>query len=188
MGRPKPLLPWPDGSGSDMALIEYQITQLKVAGAHEVIVVLGHRSDEVAPLVTGAGVSYVVNPDYAAGKTTSIKAGLGRVDPAAEAIVLMAVDQPRPESIISRVLQAHRESGAAVTSPIHRGRGGHPIVFTARLIPELKEITELNQGIREVIERHRSDVHRVEIGDPNVRLDLNTPEDYEAGYASVTAP
>jgi CTP:molybdopterin cytidylyltransferase MocA len=171
-----------------VTLIEYQIAQLRAAGAHEVIVVLGHRSDEVAPLVTGDGVSYVVNPHYATGKTTSIKAGLGRVNKAAEAIILLAVDQPRPASIIRRVLQAHREIGAAVTSPIHHGRGGHPIVFAAHLILELKEITERNQGIREVIKRHRSDVHRVEIGDPNVRVDLNTPEDYEAGYASVTAP
>ena len=188
MGRPKPLLPWPDDSGSDVALVEYQIAQLKAAGAHEVIVVLGHRSDEVASLVTGAGGSYVVNPHYATGKTTSIKAGLGRLNQTAEVIVLLAVDQPRPAAVIRRVIQAHRESGMAVTSPIHLGRGGHPIVFAARLIPELKEITERNQGIREVIERHRSDIHRVEIGDPNVRLDLNTPEDYEAGYASVTAP
>ena len=187
MGRPKPLLAWPDDSGSDVALVKYQIAQLKAAGAHEVIVVLGHRWDEVAPLVTGAEVSYVVNPHYATGKTTSIKAGLGRVNEAAEAIILLAVDQPRPAAVIRQVMQAHRESGKAITSPIHHGRGGHPIVFAARLIPELKKITERNQGIREVIERHRSDVHRVEIGDPNVRLDLNTPEDYEAGYASVTA-
>jgi molybdenum cofactor cytidylyltransferase len=188
MGRPKPLLPWPDDSGSDVALVQYQVAQLKAAGADEVIVVLGHRADEVAPLVEGHKVSYVVNAEYATGKTTSIKAGLGRLNQTAEAIVLLAVDQPRPADIIRRVISAHRVSGAAVTSPSHRGRGGHPIVFAARLVPELKEISEENRGIREVIERHRSDVHRVEITDPNVRLDLNTPEDYEAGYESARAP
>jgi hypothetical protein len=38
-----------------------------------------------------------------------------------------------------------------------------------------------------VIERHRSEVHRVPIEEPNVRLDLNSPEDYRAGYDSVAA-
>jgi molybdenum cofactor cytidylyltransferase len=187
MGRPKPLLPWPNESGSDVTLVEYQIAQLKAAGVDDVIVVLGHHAEEVIPFVKGERMRYVINPDYAAGKTTSIKAGLAAVDASAELVVLLAVDQPRPASIIRRVIAAHRESGAAVTSPIHGARGGHPIVFAARLVGELKQITEENQGIREVIERHRSEVHRVPIQEPGVRLDLNTPEDYKAGYDSVAA-
>ncbi len=182
MGRPKPLLPWPDGSGSDITLVQYQISQLRAGGVDEVVVVLGHRAEDIIPHVEGPGVRYVVNPDYAAGKTTSIKAGLSQLDSKAETIVLLAVDQPRPASIIRRVIQAHCESRAAVTSPIHGVRGGHPIVLDARLIPELKEITEENQGIREVIGRHHSEVHRVPIDEPNVRLDLNTPEEYELSY------
>ena len=187
MGRPKPLLPWPNGSGSDVPLASYQVAQLKAAGVDDIIVVLGHRAEEVIPYVKGERVHYVINPDYAAGKTTSVKAGLSAVEPAAELVVLLAVDQPRPASIIRRVIAAHRKNGAAVTSPIHGTRGGHPIVFAARLVSELKQITEENQGIREVIERHRSEVHRVPIEEPNVRLDLNTPEDYKAGYDSVVA-
>ena len=187
MGRPKPLLPWPTESGSDVSLVEYQVAQLKAAGVDDVIVVLGHSAEQVIPFVTGERVRYVINPNYAAGKTTSITAGLGAVDASTELVVLLAVDQPRPASIISRVIKAHRESGAAVTSPIHDGRGGHPIVFAARLVGELKQIGEQNQGIREVIERHRSEVHRVPIEEPNVRLDLNSPEDYRAGYDSVAA-
>lgn len=185
MGRPKPLLPWPAPSGTDVPLVSYQVAQLKAAGVDDVIVVLGHRAEEVIPHVSGERVHYVINPDYAAGKTTSIKAGLSRVDTSAQLIVLLAIDQPRPASIIRRVIQAHLDSDAAVTSPIHGARGGHPIVFAARLVGELKRITEENQGIREVIERHRSEVHRVPIEEPNVRLDLNTPEDYKAGYDSV---
>ena len=184
MGSPKPLLPWPSGGG-DVTLVEYQVSQLKCAGINEIIVVLGHRAEEVEPLVRRAGVKCVLNPDYAKGKTTSIRAGLAKIDTGAETVMLLAVDQPRPASIIRRVLEIHRISGAAVTSPRHRGRGGHPIAFDSHLLPELRDITEEGQGIREVIGRHLSCVHRVEIEDPAVRLDLNSPEDHRRGYESA---
>ncbi len=185
MGSPKPLLPWPSGRGDDMTLVEYQVSQLRCAGIDEIVVVLGHRAEEVEPLVRGAGVQSVLNPDYHSGKTTSIRAGLAKIDARACTVMLLAVDQPRPASIIRRVLEAHALNGASVTSPLHRGRGGHPIAFDSLLLPELREITEEGQGIREVIGRHLSRVHRVEIDDPAVRLDLNTPEDYRRGYDSA---
>ena len=94
--------------------------------------------------------------------------------------MLLGVDQPRPLEIVRAVLQAHACSGALITAPRHRGRGGHPVVFAAPLLPELSRISEQRQGVREVYEAHRDDVHRVEIDDPVVRLDLNTPEDYTA--------
>ena len=188
MGSPKPLLPWPSGRGDDMTLVEYQVSQLRCAGIDEIVVVLGHRAEEVEPLVRGAGVQSVLNPDYQSGKTTSIRAGLAKIDARASTVMLLAVDQPRPASIIRRVLEAHALSGAAVTSPLHRGRGGHPIAFDSLLLAELREITEEGQGIREVIGRHLSRVHRVEIDDPAVRLDLNTPGDYRRGYDSAAGP
>ena len=73
MGRLKPLLSWPDGSGSDVALVEYQVAQLLDAGVDEVVVVVGHRANEVIPHVRGPRspddrVKHVVNPRYASGK------------------------------------------------------------------------------------------------------------------------
>ena len=186
MGSPKPLLPWPSGRGDEITLVEYQVSQLGCAGIDEIIVVLGHRAEEVQPFVRGAGVQCVLNPDYRRGKTTSIRAGLSKIDSCAETVMLLAVDQPRPAAIIRRVLETHRLSGAAVTSPLHSGRGGHPIAFDSVLVPELREITEEGQGIREVIGRHLPRVRRVAIEDPAVRLDLNTPEDYRRGYDSAT--
>ena len=43
---------------------------------------------------------------------------------------------------------------------------------------ELANTTEENQGIREVFRRHDGKVNEVEIDDPMIRLDLNTPDDY----------
>jgi molybdenum cofactor cytidylyltransferase len=174
MGRPKPLLPW-----HGLALVEYQVASLMEGGATEVVVVLGHVYEQVVPRLRGPGVRYVVNPRYRDGRTTSIKAGLARVSPDADAILLLGVDQPRPPEVVAAVIEAHRSAGALITSPRHEGRGGHPIVFSSALRHELEAISEDDQGLREVFEAHRDQATEVEIDDPIVRLDLNTPEDYE---------
>ena len=177
MGRPKPLLPW-----RGVSLVEHQVACLLEGGCDEVVVVLGHAADEVAPLVRGEGVRAVVNPDYRQGKTISIKTGLAHADPSATAIVLLAVDQPRTAAIVREVVRAHLTSGALVTSPRYEGHGGHPLVFAAGLRPELARISEERQGIREVIQAHRGDVQEMPLDDPMIRLDLNTPQAYESAY------
>ena len=177
MGSPKPLLPW-----RGKTLVESQIDTLLQAGASEVIVVLGHRAEDVAPYVTGKSVRAVINHRYADGRTSSIRAGLDAVSPDANDIIIMAVDQPRTPKIVSRVIAAHLEANAPLTSPRYRGRGGHPLVFSAALLPELSQISEENQGLREVFERRRAQINQVHFDDPAIRLDLNTPEAYREAY------
>ena len=177
MGSPKSLLPW-----RGKTLVESQIETLLEAGASEVIVVLGHRSEEVAPYATGDAVRAVINHQYKEGRTSSIRAGLDAVSPDASDIIIMAVDQPRAPEIVSKVISAHIEANALLTSPRYRGRGGHPLAFSAALLPELSQISEENQGLREVFERHRAQITQVHFDDPAIRLDLNTPEAYREAY------
>lgn len=177
MGRPKPLLPW-----LGKTLVESQIQSLIEAGSHEVIVVLGHKAEEVAPYVSGESVRDVMNSRYREGRASSIKTGLEAVSSDATDVVIMAVDQPRAPQIVSAAINAHLEADALLTSPRYRGRGGHPLIFSARLLPELGRISEENQGLREVFERHREEINEVVFDDPAIRLDLNTPEAYNEAF------
>ena len=178
MGRPKPLLPW-----HGVPLVQYQTSSLMEAGVAEVVVVLGHRWEEVAPHAEGPGVRWVSNPRYRLGRTTSIKTGLESIDPDATDILLLGVDQPRPPEIVSAVIRAHEQSDVPVTAPRYRGRGGHPLIFSATLKGELAAISEGGQGVREVFRAHRHEVNEVAIEDPIVRLDLNSPEEYDEAKA-----
>ncbi len=177
MGSPKPLLPW-----LGKTLVESQVETLLEAGASEVIVVLGYKAEEVAPYVFGDLIRIVTNTEFRSGRTSSIRAGLDEVSSNASDIIIMAVDQPRTPQIVSRVIATHVEANALLTSPRYHGRGGHPLVFSARLLPELSRISERNQGLREVFERHRSAITEVQFDDPAIRLDLNTPKAYQRAY------
>ena len=193
MGTLKALLDW-----RGRPLIIHQIVALREAGVDEVVVVLGHRADELQARIgvnrdvyAVGNVRCVVNYDYAEGKTTSIKTGLDAVSaPAGDAgtIVLLNVDQPRSAGVMRRVLEAHRDGeGALITIPPGGGQGGHPIVVSRRLYREMRVIDERTQGMRAVTERHQDATQRVEMGAPELLWDVNTPEQYQAALAAVNS-
>lgn len=171
---PKPLLEW-----RGAALIEYQIAQLREAGVGDVIAVLGHRAEDVLPFVTGAGARGVVNESYREGRASSLRAGAAAAE-GAETIVVLSVDQPRPAAVTRRLLAEH---ASGITVPTHGGHRGHPVVLDGALLPELREAGEATRGLRGVIARHATEVHEVPFEAPDVLLDINTPEDYEAAIA-----
>ena len=187
MGRPKPLLPW-----RGTTLVEYQMNSLLRGGCDQVIVVTGKYDAEMAPLLKDrTGIATAYNPNYAEGKATSVRAGIGEVPDRVRSIVLLAVDQPRPAWVIERVLKIHSDFGAQVTSPGYDGHGGHPLVFDSSLRAELAAVTEEGQGIRAIFKRPDLNHHRVEFDSAIVRLDINTPEAYEnalATYADLARP
>lgn len=175
MRRLKALLPW---RGS--TLVEYQVYSLLRAGVSQVVLVVGHRGEEVAAPVRGRpDVEVAFNGEYRLGKTTSVKAGLRLVAPSATGVLVLAVDQPRPAHMLESLVKAHLERDALITCPVYRGHTGHPLIFASSLLPELMSITEAGEGLREVTLRYRDETHRLEVDTPVVTLDVNSPEDVE---------
>ena len=193
-------------------LIIHQIVALREAGADEVVVVLGHRADELqarigvnSDVYAAGNVRCVINRDFMQGKTTSIKAGVRAIagpdnDPDADldnpdagpagggSILLLNVDQPRGAPVIRRALAAHHSgagAGALITIPTCRGKGGHPIIVSRSLRSEMLAIDESTQGMRAIIQRRQSATQRVELGCPELLWDVNTPEQYRAALAAA---
>lgn len=185
MGSPKPLLEW-----LGMTLVQYQISQLcEVEEIGEVAVVLGHRAEEVAEMAKAAPgfrtgkVRLVHNPRYRQGKTTSIKAGVESLNSAPCAVLILAVDQPRPAGLLRALVREHLRRKHRITVPTYQGKRGHPPVFDASLLPEILAISEERQGLLEVIQRRQADVREVATDSPLVLADLNTPAAYKRAAA-----
>ena len=176
MGRLKALLPW-EGS----TLIQYQINALRKAGASEVVVVGGYKSDQIlSEIQDQPGVVAIANPNYYQGKTTSIKAGLENLSSRNSTILILAVDQPRPINLLSKLISSHIIAGKAITMPVFNGKSGHPILFSSVLMAELMEIDEESEGLRAISRRYRESMNLVDIDSGIVNADLNTPEDIES--------
>lgn len=183
MGRPKPLLPFLGGP-----LVAYQVRSLLAAGVEGVVVVVGHRAEEVVPAVPSLpAVRLTLNPRYREGKATSVRVGVAAAPEEAAGILVLAVDQPRPPWVHRLLLGVFREERPRILQPEHAGHGGHPVLFAPDLRGELGAVEEATQGIRAVLARHAGEVRRVPVADPVVRLDLNRPEDYAAALERFTA-
>lgn len=174
MGEPKAILDW-----FGKSLISYQINALLNGGCDSVVVVTGSSASLMQPLLDEmTSVSIVHNPQHKTGKASSVRVGADAIDRECDAIVLLAVDQPRPAWVIKRVLGSHYSKNAVITSPRHCGHGGHPLVFSAELKGALQSVTEAGQGVREIMSVHVDSVNEVHFESPIVRIDINTPQDY----------
>jgi len=184
MGRLKALLPW-----RGRPLLQHQVSALRDGGVDRVVVVLGHRADELSPLLDDVeGVDRVLNPEYLLGKTTSIKVGLSAVDrEVVDEILLLNVDQPRSSADIANILQTHRTGDYSVTIPTCGGKGGHPIALSAGLMDELLAIDEESQGVKAVVQRRPESVNRFPLEHSEILLDLNTPEQYRQAVENFAA-
>jgi molybdenum cofactor cytidylyltransferase len=173
MGRQKALLPWEGAT-----LLEYQLAQLSaMEQIGEIIVVTGHEPEHIREVASLSPRTITVhNQDYRAGKVGSILAGLRSVAAAADAVMVIAVDQPRAAEMLNRVIESHASSGRPITVPRYRGRRGHPPIFARELLPELFLMTEDTQGVRAILRRHAGEICEVDC-DASVLVDLNRPDD-----------
>ena len=110
MGTLKPLLPY--GSGS---VIQAVVRSLKASPAGPVLVVLGHRSDEIRSHLAGEGVEFVFNPRYREGMLTSVQAGAAAAPADTEWLVVALADQPslQPSTVV-QLLSAARSSRSTI--------------------------------------------------------------------------
>ena len=185
MGRPKALLPW-----RGIPLIFYQIRTLRRAGLNPVLVVLGHRADELGPRVNyELGATALLNPFYRRGKTTSLKTGLRALDPrVTDSALILNVDQPRTLQTLSTIIEHHNQHSALITIPTYEAKRGHPIVVSLKLMDDLMAVSEAQQGLKAVMRTHAEDISLVEVDSDEVLLDLNTAEDYEAAFQKFGSP
>lgn len=179
MGQAKVLLPW-----MGKTLVEYQLEQMEASRVAGVVVVLGHRVEDIWARVAGRmGVRVVENRRYEQGRTSSVVAGIRAMPAEATGILILNVDQPRPWWLIDEVVSAHLSGDANITIPVHEGRRGHPTVFDGRLRDEMLGITEEGLGLKQVVRAEGTRVRHVEVSSPLIHVDMNTPEEYRGGLA-----
>ena len=195
MGRFKLILPW-----GDRTVIGQVVATLEAAGVDAIIVVTGHRPDEVAAALVGTSAHVAHNPNYAAGEMlSSIQAGVraladrrglkpppqadeSRLKPAGNALAALLCLGDQPQMLVATV-QAVLAAGEAdgwdrIIIPSYRMRAGHPILLPNWLWPEILGCTGT---LRDVMAAHRERTRFLVVDTPTILADLDRPEDYEAG-------
>ena len=174
MGRPKALL-----RVRGRTFVRSILETLRVGGIDEIAVVLRPHHSEAAAEVTAGGGSVVVNPRADEGQLSSLIAGLDAVDvPAVDAVLVTLVDVPLIQpSTVRALVERAGTSSASVLRAVYRGAHGHPVIFTRGVFGALRA-SDPAIGAKAVLRHVR--VEDVEVDDPFVVRDFDTPDDYAA--------
>jgi molybdenum cofactor cytidylyltransferase len=180
MGYPKPLL-----RVGDETFISRSARSI-LAVLPRLIVVLGAHAERIGPAIPAdPGIVTVANPHFEAGQLSSLKVGLRAVSDDCEGVLVHLADHPlvKPSTFESVVAEFVRGGGAIVIARC-AGKRGHPVIFGSSVFRELLDAPE-DQGARTVVIRDPARVVYVDVEDPGVVLDLDTPADVEkAGLAA----
>ena len=179
MGAFKPLLPF-----GDRTVIECCIDNLRAANIDDIIVVVGHRAEDIRERLKDLSVTFAVNPDPESEMSASIAWGVAEVNPKAQALIISLVDHPSvPAEIIKMIINAWR-GGARLVQPEHGGRGGHPVLIDLACRDELLGL-DPETGLRGLFAAHRQEVKRLPVESAYVARDMDTWEDYRRLHQEV---
>jgi molybdenum cofactor cytidylyltransferase len=174
MGQPKQLMPL-DGE----PMVRRVAASVCAAGLAQVVAVIGAHAAQVRQALVGLDLKIVLNEAWAAGLSTSLRAGIEALQPGTQAVLIVLADQPSLTPILIQTLVArYRATGALIVAPFYQGQRGNPVLFDRACFPELLAL-EGDRGARGLLSRYRERVEPVDTKDPAVILDVDTRQDYQ---------
>ncbi|MBI3047136.1 MAG: nucleotidyltransferase family protein [Acidobacteria bacterium] len=181
MGRPKALLPDPDGR----PFVARLARTFAEAGVRDLVVVTGRDHAPVADALASDRLPVrpvvVNNPDPSRGQLSSLWAGLDAASaPTVDAVLVALVDVPMVSpSTIRAIIDAWERSRAPIVRPAIGDRHGHPVLFDRAVFDELRR-APFAEGAKAVVRAHADRVVNVPVDDEGCLVDVDTPADYEA--------
>ena len=173
MGGPNKLLEEINGK----PLVRIVAEQALASRANPLIVVTGHQRERVERALAGLRVTFVHNPDFADGLSTSLKAGIKAVPAEADGAIVTLGDMPQVSAkLLDRLIAAFDpEHGALVVVPTFDGKRGNPVLWARRFFADLMAV-EGDVGARHLIAGYAEAVTDVPVEDAAALTDIDTPE------------
>lgn len=169
-GSNKLLAPLADGTPLAVAA-----ARRLIAVVHAAIAVVRPGDVELAMLLGAQGLRIVECAHAEQGMGLSLAAGVAATD-ATDAWLIALADMPYIENSTLESLVALLDAGAAAAAPFHNGQRGHPVAFASEFRAELLALTG-DAGARQILARHAPLLVRLDVEDPGILIDVDTPAD-----------
>jgi len=150
------------------------LARLRAAVPH-VIAVVRPGATMLENLLSEAGATVILCANAEDGMGASLAAAVSASGEVAGWVIALA-DMPyiRPETISK--IAAALAAGADIAAPVYRGERGHPVGLAARFRPQLLALRG-DAGARSVLKENAALIKLIEVDDPGVCRDIDTPED-----------
>lgn len=169
-------------------MVRHAVDAAREGGVAEIVVVTGHEADAVEAVLAGSGARFVHNPDFAAGLSTSVAAGIGALGPDVDAALVVLGDMPYVTGAhLRRLIDAYAPlEGRAIVVPTVAGKRGNPILWDRRFFGAMRALSG-DVGAKHLIGAHGDLVHEVVMEDDAPARDIDTPEALRAAEGKETA-
>ena len=150
---------------------------MRNAGARTIVVVTGHRREELEAHLRDEGVEFVFNPDYATTQQLeSLKLGLTALSKRCEQVMISPADVPL---VAPQTVKLLMELDGDFVRPLFHGAPGHPVFLKADWIPYIMSYDGPG-GLKGAVESNgQMRLISLEVTDEGVVLDNDTKEDLE---------
>jgi molybdenum cofactor cytidylyltransferase len=175
MGRPKALLPF-----MGRCFLTQVSTEASQSSLSDVKIVLGHHAEEILEALPELGPRVLINPDHESGQLSSLQCGLKHMSSAGlDGVMVFLIDHPIiHRSLVNQLIEAFGKNDSLIVIPSFQRRRGHPMIFGAELFNELLAAPP-DQGAVSVVRKHPHDILHLDVDEPGVLVDIDTPEAYE---------
>jgi len=145
------------------------------SGARPVLVVTGHQGAHVRAALGGLEVTFVDNPSYAVGLSSSLKAGIGAVPTDCDGALVLLGDMPLITGLHLDRLIAAFAANAGIVVPTHEGRRGNPVLWPRARFAALLRL-EGDTGAKRLLAAHARELREVDLSTNAIFADVDTPE------------
>jgi molybdate transport repressor ModE-like protein len=167
----KPLLPYEDST-----IVLHIVTLLKTIGADPILMVTGHRAEELEAYLSHTGIRFLRNEAYQDTQMfDSVRMGIEAIADECEKIMLMPVDTP---AIMLETFHQVMMIDADMVRTVYGGKPGHPIMLRSEIAKKLCAYMG-DRGLRGAMEESGIPITSLEVDDRGVNWDVDTQEEYQ---------
>jgi molybdenum cofactor cytidylyltransferase len=182
MGSPKALLNW-----HGVPLVDHVLQTARAGGCTRAHVVLGRDAEQIRAGAALEGANVVINPEPERGQLSSLQLGLAALDLSTDCAVCWPVDVPLVRAADVQTLietyQGWRASLMRLFVPTFGGQRGHPLLVDIGLRQPFLQL-EPAASARDLMDAREDQVKEVEVTNPGVLVDVDTPEEYQNALAA----
>jgi molybdenum cofactor cytidylyltransferase len=153
-------------------ILQHVLDAIAAAGLVDVVVVLGDDADEIERTIAWRSEGRIRNPDARRGLSSSVRLGLGAVDPSADGALFLLGDQPTVRSeVIDALVSVSPSDGRTIVVPRYIGGGGPNPVVVHRGAFDLASALDGDRGFGPLIAARRDLVEEVGVDGSNPDVD-----------------
>jgi molybdenum cofactor cytidylyltransferase len=154
--------------------------------ARPVVVVVGHAAEKTAAVLDGLGVHIICAPNFRAGLSRSLQAGVAAVPEGAAGAVVLLADMP---FVSARLIDKLIDAFTTATEPLAvvptcAGRRGNPVLIGRKHFAAVNAL-DGDRGAKQILAS--GEIVECPVDDTSIFVDIDTREDLESARSGLGA-